>query len=185
MSMQDSATKFKKENSSFHNESFKRLETKRACTSPPSHKRVSNYLWIYIRLATFNYLWNHVNHGLNYLLVHVYIRENDGQRKKCTQTDKSTQRRLSIDILPSSSPLSGTWLQIEISSAGRFPILSRGPNLQAWSRPPFQLSFTLSSILTLYHRRAFPGDVTSRANSRGSYGNGTANNKPKSIRCTR
>lgn len=39
-------------------------------------------------------------------------------------------------------------------------------------------------ILTLYHRRV-PGDVTSRANSRGSYGNGAANTKPKSIRCTR
>lgn len=40
-----------------------------------------------------------------------------------------------------------------------------------------------ASILTLYHRRV-PGDVTSRANSRGSYGNGAANTKPKSIRCT-
>lgn len=40
-----------------------------------------------------------------------------------------------------------------------------------------------ASILTLYHRRV-PGDVTSRANSRGSYGNDAANTKPKSIRCT-
>lgn len=55
---------------------------------------------------------------------------------------------------------------------------ARGP-LQKTRRRVFGLP-----ILTLYHRLV-PGDVTSRANSRGSYGNGAANTKPKSIRCTR
>lgn len=42
-----------------------------------------------------------------------------------------------------------------------------------------------SSRFSHYITGYVPGDVTSRANSRGSYGNGAANTKPKSIRCTR
>jgi len=41
------------------------------------------------------------------------------------------------------------------------------------------------SILTLYHRSGPERSVSvGRGNSPGSYGNGTANVKPKSIRCT-
>lgn len=78
--------------------------------------------------------------------------------------------------------LSCTFLHLSFSDILQYPFSSKQDEQRHVAESFRKKDFL--PILTLYHRRV-PGDVTSRANSRGSYGNGAANTKPKSIRCTR
>jgi len=67
----------------------------------------------------------------------------------------------------------------------RRPSLSRSGAPCAMSRGTSRADDGFVSILTLYHRSRPKRSVSvGRGNSPGSYGNGTANVKPKSIRCT-